>query len=80
MGLVDYVAAPGKALETARAVAAQVLALPQTSVRMSKETVNAYANLGAQAVSHMAHDQIQAAAASVEARAARAAFLQRKRK
>lgn len=80
MGLVDYVAAPGKALETARAVAAQVLALPQTSVRMSKETVNVYANLGAQAVSHMAHDQIQAAAASAEARAARVAFLQGKRK
>ena len=78
MGLVDYLAAPGKALPAARALAAQVLALPQTSVRMSKETINVYANLGAQAVSHMAHDQIQAAAASAEARAARAAFLARK--
>lgn len=79
MGLVDYAAAPGKALATARAVAAQVLTLPQTSVRMSKETVNVYANLGAQAVSHMAHDQIQAAVVSAEARAARAAFLARKK-
>jgi enoyl-CoA hydratase/carnithine racemase len=80
MGLADYLTAPGKALATAGAVAAQVLALPQTSVRMSKETINAYAGLGAQAVSHMAHDQIQAAAASAEARAARAAFLARGKK
>jgi enoyl-CoA hydratase/carnithine racemase len=79
MGVVDYLAAPGEALAAARAVAAQVLALPQTSVRMSKETINVYANLGAQAVSHMAHDQIQAAAASAEARAARAAFLARRK-
>ena len=79
MGLVDYLAAPGQALPAARALAAQVLALPQTSVRMSKETINVYANLGAQAVSHMAHDQIQAAAASAEARAARATFLARRK-
>jgi enoyl-CoA hydratase/carnithine racemase len=79
MGLVDYVTAPGRTLETAREIARRVLTLPQASVRMSKETVNAYAAIGAQAVSHMAHDQVQLAAASAEARAARQAFAARVR-
>ena len=79
MGLVDYSAPPGKALAMARAVARQVLALPRNSVRMTKESVNAYAAIGAHAASHMAHDQIQLAAASAEARAAREGF-SRKRK
>jgi len=80
MGLVDYVSAPGKALEKARAIARQVLELPQTSVRMSKETIHAYASIGAHAATHMSHDQIQVAAASAEAKAAREAFAARKRK
>jgi enoyl-CoA hydratase len=80
MGLADFLAPPGKALAAARAVAAQVLALPRNSVRMSKESINAYANLGAHAASHMAHDQVQLAAASAEARAAREAFALRKKK
>ena len=42
--------------------------------------VNAYAGIGAHAVSHMAHDQIQFAAASPEARAAREAFAQRRKR
>ena len=80
MGLVDYVAPPGKALAHARAVAKQVLALPRNSVRMTKESVNAYAAIGAHAASHMAHDQIQLAAGSAEARAAREAFAARRTK
>ena len=80
MGLADYLAPPGKALKAARDVAAQVLALPRNSVRMSKESVNAYANIGAHAASHMAHDQVQLAAASVEAKAARDAFAARRKK
>jgi enoyl-CoA hydratase len=80
MGLADYLAPPGKALKAARDVAAQVLALPRNSVRMSKESVNAYANIGAHAASHMAHDQVQLAAASVEAKAAREAFAARRKK
>lgn len=79
MGLVDYVTPPGKALQKAREVARQVLALPRHSVRMSKETVNVYANIGAQAAGHMAHDQIALAAASNEARAAREAFARRRK-
>jgi enoyl-CoA hydratase/carnithine racemase len=78
MGLVDYVAAPGHALQTAEAIAAKVLALPRTAVRMSKESVNAYASIGAHAASHMAHDQVLLAAASPEARAARGAFRRRR--
>jgi 1,4-dihydroxy-2-naphthoyl-CoA synthase len=80
MGLVDYTAPKGKALATARAVAKQVLALPRNSVRMTKESVNAYAGIGAHAASHMAHDQIQLAAGSAEAKAARAAFALRRAK
>jgi hypothetical protein len=45
---------------------------------MTKETVNAYAGLGAHAVSHMAHDQLELAAGSPESRAAREAALRRK--
>ena len=80
MGLVDYTAPKGKAFATARAVAKQVLALPRNSVRMTKESVNAYAGIGAHAASHMAHDQIQLAAGSAEAKAARDAFALRRAK
>ena len=78
LGLADFLAPPGKALKAARGVAAQVLALPRNSVRMSKESVNAYASIGAHAASHMAHDQVQLAAASPEAKAAREAFALRR--
>ena len=78
IGLVDWVAPPGKALGNARQIAAKVLALPRNSVRMSKESINAYASIGAHAASHMAHDQVQLAAGSVEAKAAREAFAIRK--
>ena len=80
LGLADWIAPPGKALKVARDIARQVLALPRNSVRMSKESINAYAGIGAHAASHMAHDQVQLAAASAEARAAREAFALRKAK
>jgi hypothetical protein len=47
---------------------------------MTKESVNAYASIGAHAASHMAHDQVQLAAASREAQAAREAFAQRRKR
>jgi enoyl-CoA hydratase/carnithine racemase len=78
MGLADYLAPPGKSLAAARTLAKQVLALPRNSVRMTKESVNAYASIGAHAASHMAHDQVQLASASRESRAAREKFLLRK--
>jgi enoyl-CoA hydratase len=80
MGLADYSAPQGKAFVTARAVAKQVLALPRNSVRMTKESVNAYASIGAHATSHMAHDQREFAAGSTEAKAAREAAAARRRK
>jgi enoyl-CoA hydratase/carnithine racemase len=78
MGLVDYVSAPKEALKTAREIARSVLALPAHSVRMSKESINAYAGIGAHAATHMAHDQVLLASASPEAKAAREAFAGRK--
>ncbi len=80
LGLADWVAPPGKALKLAREVAALVRALPRNSVRMSKESINAFAGIGAHAASHMAHDQVQLAAASSEAQAAREAFALRRAK
>ena len=80
MGLADFIAPPGKAYQAACDLAAKVRALPRNSVRMSKESVNAYANIGAHAASHMAHDQVQLAAASPEAKAARDAFARRRAK
>lgn len=77
MGLVDEVAPAGQALEAARRLAGEALAQPRMAVRMTKESVNAYANLGAHAASYMAHDQLQLSAASRESRAAREAALKK---
>ena len=60
-------------------IAKALLALPASSVRMSKESINAYATIGAHAASHMAHDQVQLAAMSAEAKAARDAFALRRK-
>jgi enoyl-CoA hydratase/carnithine racemase len=75
MGLVDEVCEPGTALAASEQWMKKVLEKPKHSVLMTKETVNAYASLGAHAVSHMASDQLELAAASPESRAARDAAL-----
>ena len=80
MGLADELCEPGGALQAAAELAAKVLDKPKHSVLMTKETVNAYASLGAHAVSHMAPDQLELAAASPESRAARDAALKRRKK
>ena len=77
MGLVDELCEPSKAMETATRLAAAVTDKPKHSVLMTKEAVNAYAALGAHAVSYMAHDQLELAAGSPESRAARDAALTR---
>jgi enoyl-CoA hydratase len=77
MGVIDYLAPKGGALAKAQAIAAQTLAKPAASVRMSKESVNAAATLLNHATSYMAHDQIALAAGSPESRAARGAALKR---
>jgi enoyl-CoA hydratase/carnithine racemase len=77
MGIVDEVCEPGKSLQRALELAAMVLEKPKHSVLMTKEAVNAFAGLGAHAVSYMAPDQLELAAASPESRAAREAALKR---
>lgn len=73
MGLIDEVCDKGMSLQVAERLARSALEKPRHSVRMTKEAVNAYAGIGAHAVSYMAHDQLELAAASPESRAARAA-------
>jgi enoyl-CoA hydratase/carnithine racemase len=80
MGLVDEVCDQGNSLQRASELAAMVLEKPKHSVLMTKEAVNAYAGLGAHAVSYMAHDQLELAAASPESRAAREAALKRRKR
>jgi enoyl-CoA hydratase len=77
MGLVDEVCEPGAALRAAEKWAQKALDKPKHSVMMTKETVNAYASIGAHAVSHMAPDQLELAAASPESRAARESALKK---
>ena len=77
MGLADDICDKGKALHRAGELAIAVAQMPKHSVLMTKEAVNAYAALGAHAVSYMAHDQLELAAASPESRAARDAALKR---
>jgi enoyl-CoA hydratase len=76
-GLVDYVAAPGAAEARALALAAAVAALPETSVRMTKETVNAAANALLHLGSHMGGDQFALAASGEEVKGARERFVRR---
>ena len=56
-GLFDYLCAPGEALARARALAAQVAAMPPVPVRMAKRAINASATALDNAVSHMDADQ-----------------------
>jgi enoyl-CoA hydratase len=79
IGLVDEVCDKGKSLQRSDELAAMALEKPKHSVLMTKEAVNAYAAIGAQAVSYMAHDQLELAAASPESRAARDAALKRRK-
>ena len=77
MGLVDYLCSKGQAVQKAREIAAQTLAMPAAAVRMSKETVNAVATMLNHAAGHMGHDQIAIAAGSAESRQRRADALKR---
>ena len=71
MDFVNKVSDKGQALTRAQALAAQTLAQPAATLRMSKESVNAAATALNHATSYMAHDQIALAASSPESRAAR---------
>ncbi|HEX6321059.1 MAG TPA: enoyl-CoA hydratase/isomerase family protein [Burkholderiales bacterium] len=80
MGLVDELCDKSMAVQVARRLAESALESPRHSVRMTKEAVNAYAGIGAHAVSYMAHDQLELAAASPESRAARDQALKRRKR
>ena len=80
IGLVDHIAPKGQALQKAREIALQTLAMPAAAVRMSKESVNAVATALNHAAGYMAHDQIALAAASPEERTARAQALNPRKK
>lgn len=56
-GLADELAAKGAALETARAWAAKLAALPPLPVRMTKEAINAAANAMHHSTTFMDRDQ-----------------------
>jgi enoyl-CoA hydratase/carnithine racemase len=77
IGLVEEVSDSGKALQVAEELLSKALDKPKHSVMMTKETVNAYASIGAHAASHMAVDQLELAAASPESRKARETALKR---
>lgn len=74
MGLVDYVVPRGQTESHAHAIAQRVLEMPQSSVRMSKETVNATAYALAHLASHAGADQFNLASGSTEAAEARKRF------
>jgi enoyl-CoA hydratase/carnithine racemase len=77
IGLAEELSDPGKALQVAEELLQKALDKPKHSVMMTKETVNAYASIGAHAVSHMAVDQLELAAASPESKKAREVALKR---
>jgi len=74
MALVDYVVPSGTAFDKAQEIAARVLTMPQPSVRMSKETINATAYALAHLASHAGADQFNLASGSEEATTARRRF------
>lgn len=74
MGLVDYVVPRGQTEAYAHGIAQRVLEMPQASVRMSKETVNATAYALAHLASHAGADQFNLASGSIEAAEARKRF------
>lgn len=78
-GLAEYLAADGQAYAEALALAQRIAALPETSVKMSKEAINVTSNALNRLASFMARDQLALAAASEEAVAAREAFAARRK-
>jgi enoyl-CoA hydratase len=73
-GLVDEVADAGRTVEKALEIAKVVLSMPQPTVRMIKEAVNATANALHGASAFADADQSQLTASSKSARGARESF------
>lgn len=79
IGLVDDVVAAGGAEARAHEIARAAAAMPQTVVRMTKESANAAANALMHLGSHAGAEQFALAVAGEESRAARARFTERKK-
>jgi enoyl-CoA hydratase/carnithine racemase len=77
-GLVEELAAPGKAFETAMALAEKVARQPPISVTMTKLTVNRLAHALDDLASHMDVDQFALASLTEDHREGVAAFLGRR--
>ena len=73
-GLVDELADDGRTVEKALEMAEVVLSMPQPTVRMIKEAVNATANALHSATSFADADRSQLTASSRSAKAARETF------
>ena len=78
-GLVEEVADPGKALDTAMALAAKVAAQPPLSVAMTKLTVNRLAHALDDLAGHMDVDQFALASFSEDHKEGVDAFLKRRK-
>jgi enoyl-CoA hydratase/carnithine racemase len=78
-GLVEEVAAPGKAFDTAMAFAAKIAAQPPLSVAMTKLTVNRLAHALDDLASHMDIDQFALASLTEDHQEGVAAFLERRK-
>lgn len=77
-GLVDEIAEPGKALETALEMAERAAALPPVQLRMIKQSVNAATFALDRAVSHADFDQFALAAASGDYEEGLRSFLEKR--
>lgn len=77
-GLIDYVVAPGRALERAHELAEQVAAIPPIPVRMAKRAINVSANALDNAVSYMDADQFLLAQGTEDAAEGVAAFFEKR--
>lgn len=73
-GLVDWLTPPGEALNRAKALAGQVLRSPPHVVKMSKQSVNAFANALNHVATFMDVDQALVCGQSIEAQQARESF------
>ena len=78
-GLVEEVAAPGKAFEAAMALAEKVARQPPISVTMTKLTVNRLAHALDDLASHMDSDQFALASMSEDHKEGVAAFRERRK-
>jgi enoyl-CoA hydratase len=78
-GLVEEVAAPGKAIDTAMALAEKIARQPPMSVAMTKLTVNRLAHALDDLAAHMDLDQFALASTSEDHKEGVAAFIERRK-